>query len=274
MARIVIYDSGVGALSIYREVKAQLSAHEFICVSDNLAFPYGTKSESVLSERVMAVMHAIVDRYDPDLAVVACNTASTMVLPRLRANLMLDIVGVVPAIKPAAKLSKSKHIAVLATPGTIARDYTDNLVNDFASDCRVIRVGSSILVELAERKLRCESISSELLESELRPILDQKECDVLVLACTHFPLLNNEIKDIFKGNNHPISLIDSATGIAKQVTRLLAEKALNEAENWQQSKDQLVFTKAIDAQEEFTLGLEKIGITDLTPAKQTLSIRA
>ena len=153
MSRIVIFDSGVGGLSIYQEVVKKCPNHDYVFVSDNLAFPYGTKPEAELIERVVSVVKVVEEQYKPDLLVVACNTASTIALPSLRSRFNFPIVGVVPAIKPAAKLTKSKVIGLLATPGTIARSYTQSLIDDFAQDCTVVKVGSSKLVGMAEQKI-------------------------------------------------------------------------------------------------------------------------
>ena len=220
MSRIVVFDSGVGGLSVYQEIVKKCPNHDYVFVSDNLAFPYGTKSESELTERVLSVAHVIEQQYKPDLLVVACNTASTVVLSSLRSRFTFPIVGVVPAIKPAAKLSKTKTIGLLATPGTVSRGYTQELINKFAADCHVIKVGSSKLVEIAERKLYGFSVDINQIEKELTLLLKTKNLDVLVLACTHFPLLNKEIDCIFKEKNNVVFLIDSGQAIANRVAEL------------------------------------------------------
>ena len=142
MASIVIYDSGVGGLSIFQEIIERSPGHHFVFVSDNQAFPYGTKTEAELKHRVLAVSSEIAKRYKPDILVVACNTASTVVLPLLREKFEFHVVGVVPAIKPAAQITATKVIGVLATPATVERDYTKKLMKDFADDCNVVAIGS------------------------------------------------------------------------------------------------------------------------------------
>jgi len=224
MSRIVVFDSGVGGLSVYQEIVKKCPNHDSIFVSDNEAFPYGTKGELELIDRVLSVVQAIEKRYVPDLLVVACNTASTVALPSLRENFNFPIVGVVPAIKPAAIMSNTKTIGLLATPGTIARSYTQNLIDEFAGQCTVIKVGSSKLVEIAEKKLCGDPIDIAEIQSELMPFFDDSTLDTLVLACTHFPLLNKEIDDIFKLNcNHEVRLIDSGLAIANRVVELCPE---------------------------------------------------
>ncbi|MCL4164090.1 UNVERIFIED_CONTAM: hypothetical protein GTU68_047005 [Idotea baltica] len=190
MSGIAIIDSGVGGLSIYQEIKKQLPDRQYIFVSDNQAFPYGTKPEKELKKRVFEIVERVIAQFQPELIVIACNTASTVVLPPLRERFELPIVGVVPAIKPAAQLTKTNVIGLLATPATIARVYTDQLIKDFAPNCDVIKVGSSRLVEIAEDKLNDRPVDIDQIKAEIQPLIDSNKMDTLVLACTHFPLLN------------------------------------------------------------------------------------
>ena len=258
MSRIVVFDSGVGGLSVYQEIVKKCPNHDYFFVSDNQAFPYGTKAEQELIERVLRVVQTIEQQYQPDLLVVACNTASTVALPFLRDSFNFTIVGVVPAIKPAAIKSQSNTIGLLATPGTIARSYTQNLINEFASQCNVIKVGSSTLVEIAEQKLYGHAIEVDEIEQQLTPFFDAIELDVLVLACTHFPLLNKEIEFFFNLNNHPVSLIDSGFAIANRVAELCPEPISKQ----RQTKKVAVFT-GIAASEELMIFLKKLGFNKL-----------
>lgn len=225
MASIVVYDSGVGGLTIYREIVKHSPDHQIVFVSDNEAFPYGTKSETDLIERVQKVVSRVADQYTPDVLVIACNTASTVVLSLLRKQFAFPIVGVVPAIKPAAKASKTKHICLLATPGTVNRSYTDSLVTEFAPDCHVMKIGSSELVRLAEQKLMGESIDLSAITTIIKPVIDDPLIDVLVLACTHFPLLSEELDLIFKAHDRNVLLIDSGSAVALRVGALLENLA-------------------------------------------------
>jgi len=222
MSLIAIYDSGVGGLSVYQAIVDSCPAHEFIFVSDNEAFPYGTKAEPELIDRVTSVVNRINEHYAPDVLVVACNTASTVALPSLRARFDCQIVGVVPAIKPAAKLSKTKHIGLLATPATVQRAYTDSLISEFASDCRVTKIGSSELVELAEDKLNLGLTDTEAIAKIIEPIVSDQRIDVLVLACTHFPLLKDELRGILNAESRDVELVDSGAGIARRVNSLVS----------------------------------------------------
>ena len=223
MARVVIFDSGVGGLSIHQELVRKRPDLEYVFVSDNAAFPYGIKQDEELLERVEQVVAAIVDQCNPDLIVIACNTASTVALETLRARFPIPIVGVVPAIKPAARITKTGKISVLGTPATARRSYTQKLVDEFASDCEVRLMGSSVMVELAEQKLRGMEIDLSQLALELKQVCDFEACDTLVLACTHFPLINNEIRFFLKQNpdieiEH---IVDSGEAIARRVDNLL-----------------------------------------------------
>ena len=222
MSGIAIIDSGVGGLSIYQEIEKKLPEQQYFFISDNQAFPYGSKPRDELKSRVLEIVERVIVQFDPKLIVIACNTASTVVLPLLRDHFSLPIVGVVPAIKPAAQSSKTKTIGLLATPATIKRPYTDELINKFAADCEVIRVGSSRLVEIAEEMLSGKGVKLAEIEQILQPLFEIESIDVIVLACTHFPLLNKEIKDVFKAKNHPVKLVDSGQGIANRVVQLVS----------------------------------------------------
>ena len=218
LAKILVFDSGVGGLSILQALQQTLPACEYIYASDNRAFPYGTKSAAFLIERVHNVLQALIEKKQPDLIVVACNTASTLVLPRIRQHFSIPIVGVVPAIKPAAQQSKTKVIGLLGTPGTVDRPYTQELINEFASDCEVIRVGSAELVTLAEQFLRGGAVPSETLRRILKPLFDKQQLDTIVLACTHFPLMK---KQFINAAPRPINWVDSGDAIARRVSSLL-----------------------------------------------------
>ena len=159
----------------------------------------------------------------PDIIVMACNTASTTALKEIRAHIDIPVVGVVPAIKPAAQISQTKTIAVLGTPGTVRRQYVDGLITDFASDCHVILKGSVNLVEIAEKKLSGQSVGLDKIKQELSPMFqgpNGTDIDAVVLACTHFPLLRDEMKACV---TQPVHWIDSGAAIAKRVETVLAQ---------------------------------------------------
>lgn len=227
--RILVFDSGVGGLSVMHEIQQRLPACQYLYASDNAAFPYGTKSEEELTTRVDKVLHALLhhieDQYGPvDIIVVACNTASTLTLPHIRSHFTQPIVGVVPAIKPAALISKTKVFGLLATPATVARPYTHDLIKEHAAHCTVISVGSSELVQLAEQKLRGEVIAPEKIAAIIAPFFSEPHfttLDTIVLACTHFPLLQDELRGCLPDG---IQLIDSGEAIARRVEFLLQQR--------------------------------------------------
>lgn len=260
--RILVFDSGVGGLSIAREIQAQLPGVNLIYASDNAAFPYGTKAEDELIARVDSVITALLAAYPVDLAVIACNTASTLTLPHLRRRFSLPFVGVVPAIKPAAEASQSRVIGLLATPATVARPYTRDLINTHASDCTVISLGSSELVQLAEQKLRGATIGDKDITPITQALLDadgSRRMDHLVLACTHFPLLRDELS-----RNLPerVQLIDSGAAIARRVQHLLAERQLLQHLP-PKGRHLALFTQATDEVRRLQPALASFGIDDI-----------
>lgn len=222
--RILVFDSGVGGLSVAREIQQRLPWLSLVYASDNAFFPYGTKGEEELIARVDKVMSQLLQEYPVDILVIACNTASTLTLPHLRSRLNLPIVGVVPAIKPAAKLTQTGVIGLLATPATVARPYTHELIREYAPQCDVISLGSSELVQLAEQKLRGEKIDSQSISRITNQLMQHEKAaqmDILVLACTHFPLLKTELTTHLPTTIH---LIDSGEAIARRVEYLLEGK--------------------------------------------------
>ena len=236
--RILIFDSGVGGLSIAEAVMLQHPYCSVIYGSDNEAFPYGTQQEGILVDRVDHVLHQLHAISRADIIVIACNTASTVVLPKIRERFSLPIIGVVPAIKPATKISTSKTIGLLATPGTIERSYTQQLINDFASHCHIVSIGSSELVSMAEDKLRDKSVDTRALKHIILPFLLQTTLDTVVLACTHFPLLKKELIAMLPKVNH---WVDSGDAIARRVGYWLRELNLP-IENTQKPIHSSLFT--------------------------------
>jgi len=219
--KVLVFDSGVGGLTVFHALLDQIPSLEVIFVSDNAGFPYGTRTEYSLIGRVHSVLEQLISKFSPDLVVVACNSASTVALPSLRKIYDLPFVGVVPAIKPAAELTESGHIALLATPATVSRDYTRKLIDDFAADKNVVLLGSTELVEIAEDKVRGISPDPERLLAILKPLLqnpDAEKLDTAVLACTHFPLLIEELKVAMPQIKH---WVESGDAIARRVSTLL-----------------------------------------------------
>ena len=216
-APILFFDSGVGGLSVVGPARALLPKAPFVYAADNAGFPYGTKSESEIAARVPALLGRLVERYRPRLVVIACNTASTIALSVVRTALNVPVVGTVPAIKPAALVSRTRVIGVLGTDATVRQPYVDRLSAEFASDCEVVCHGSAALVDLAEAKLRGEAIYPEAVAAAVAPLAAVDRLDTVVLACTHFPLLANELAAALPGT----VLVDSGDGIARRVAHLM-----------------------------------------------------
>jgi len=218
---ILVFDSGLGGLTVFREVAVMRPDAQYVYAADDAAFPYGGWSEGELSDRVTGVMNTMIDRFEPNLIVIACNTASTLVLAELRRRFSLPFVGTVPAIKPACAASKTKLVSVLGTEATVAVEYTKALIRDFAQGCEVTLVGSRRLAVLAEAQLHGEAVDLEAIAAEIAPCFvekDGKRTDTVVLACTHYPLLLAELK---RAAPWPVTFIDPAAAIARRVTELL-----------------------------------------------------
>ena len=251
---ILFFDSGVGGLSVLTPTRALLPNAPIVYAADSAGFPYGKRTEEELAERVPALLLRLAVRFDPRLIVIACNTASTIALDHARAALDIPIVGTVPAIKPAAELSRSRAIGVLGTEATVRQPYVDDLAMRFAADCAIHRHGSPELVELAEAKLRGQKVDVDDVRAAVRPLVAAgPDIDVMVLACTHFPLLDAEIGAAFPG----IARIDGAAGIARRIAYLTRDQAWPAAA----PPGVAVFTSPPPA--ELIPALERVGLTDI-----------
>ncbi len=220
MPTVLIFDSGVGGLSISQKLTEILPDVEQIFLADNAYFPYGEKDEQAIIQRVTSLLTSAAEKMQPDCIVVACNTVSTVALDSLRNLIEIPIIGVVPAIKPAALMSLTKVIALLATPATVASDYTAELVEQYANDCEVINIASTRLVKLAESYMLGHSINTKELREIIAPLLraSSADVDVLILGCTHFPLVANLLRKVLPES---IKLIDSSAAIGRQVASIL-----------------------------------------------------
>ncbi|MDF7670504.1 glutamate racemase [Orbaceae bacterium ESL0721] len=215
---ILIFDSGIGGLSIYTELRKSMPNAHYIYLFDNKMFPYGDKSSEFLIDRVNHLIKTVTKSYAIDLAVIACNTASTICLPSLRSQFTFPIVGVVPAIKPASKLTKNGSIGLLATKATIRRAYTSELIAQFATNCKVELLGLSELALIAEDKLQGIPVDMVELKRLMQPWLMLPTIpDTIVLGCTHYPFIKDELQLIFP----QATFIDSGVAIAKRVSNLL-----------------------------------------------------
>lgn len=222
---ILVFDSGLGGLTVLSRTTQVFPGASIVYAADDAGFPYGRLSEAALVARVLTVLERLVARFHPDLVVIACNTASTLVLPALRARFAIPFVGTVPAIKPAAALTKTGLVSVLATPGTVARDYTRGLIETYAGACEVTLVGSTRLAGLAEAALKGEPVADDDVRTEIAPCFVESggaRTDVVTLSCTHYPLLLERMKRLAPW---PVEWIDPAPAIARRVAQLLGPAA-------------------------------------------------
>jgi glutamate racemase len=217
---ILVFDSGLGGLTVYREIARARPDARYVYVADDALFPYGAIEEDRLITRALDLMEKLVAAHRPDLVVIACNTASTIVLPSLRARLRVPFVGTVPAIKPACAASKTKRVSVLGTEATVKREYTKALIREFAADCQVTLVGSARLAGLAEAALAGDPVEDDAIAAEIAPCFvdDGARTDTVVLACTHYPLLADRFARLAPW---PVNFIDPAPAIARRVVELV-----------------------------------------------------
>lgn len=251
---LLFFDSGVGGLSVLQPTRALLPDAPIVYAADSAGFPYGSRSEAEIASRVPALLGRLVERFRPCLAVIACNTASTIALEHVRSALDLPVVGTVPAIKPAAEMSKSRVIGVLGTEATVRQPYVDQLAAKFASDCILLRHGSPEMVELAEAKLAGEAVSAEEVRAAALPMFEAKDgdrIDTVVLACTHFPLLGDELRAAFP----QVAFVDGGPGIARRIDYL------TQGQPWPLSPREgtLVFT-SVPPRRPLESVLERLGI--------------
>ena len=222
---LLFFDTGVGGLSVLAETIKLLPNAPIVYAADYAGLPYGMKSEAELSARIPALLGRLVERYRPQLATIACNTASTIALDHVRSALDIPVVGTVPAIKPASETTRTGAIGLLGTRATIRQPYVDRLAADFAADKILLRHAAPELVYAAEAKLRGETPDAGAIRAAMDGLLDQpggERIDTIILACTHFPLLRSELAE---AASQPIRFIDGAQGIARRIAFLTRERA-------------------------------------------------
>jgi glutamate racemase len=259
---ILVFDSGLGGLTVYREIARARPDARFVYVADDALFPYGAIEEPRLVARVTALMADLIATHKPDLVVIACNTASTLVLPALRQRFSVPFVGTVPAIKPACAQSQTKRISVLGTEATVAREYTHALVRSFARDCEVTLVGSAQLATLAERRLAGAEVADAAIAAEIAPcfVEGEKRTDTVVLACTHYPLLLDRFEALAPW---PVRWVDPAPAIARRVTELLGEANGEPAP----VPARAIFTSGREPPAALSGALARFGLNDVAPAR-------
>ena len=255
---ILFFDSGIGGLSVLAPARALLPQAPLVYVADNAGYPYGTKSEIEIAARVPALLGRLAERYDPRLIVIACNTASTIALAHVRTALDLPIVGTVPAIKPAALVSKTRVIGVLGTDATVRQPYVDRLAAEFAADCIVLRHGSAELVDAAEAKLHGHAPDPAIFARAIAGLAAQpggERLDTMVLACTHFPLVEAELAAA--AAPAPLTFVHGGAGIARRIA------FLTQGQDWPAapSPGRAVFTRADPANAALTPALARYGLS-------------
>ena len=252
---ILFLDSGVGGLSVLGPTRTLLPDAPLVYVADSAGFPYGTKTEAEIAARVPALLGRLVERYRPRLVVIACNTASTIALASVRAALDMPVVGTVPAIRPAARLSRTRTFGVLGTEATVRQAYVDDLTARFAADCVVLRHGSADLVTLAEAALRGDPRDDAAYRAVLAGLFDQpggEAIDVIVNACTHFPLVADRLA---AAAPRDVAFVDGGPGIARRVAHLTEDQA------WTPAPGIAVFTGVADAA--LAPAFEQYGLTQI-----------
>ena len=219
---VLMFDSGIGGLTVLREARVLMPGRRFVYVADDAAFPYGAWEEPALKAHILSLFAGLLERYRPSISVIACNTASTLVIDALRQAFPgHPFVGTVPAIKPAAERTRSGIVSVLATPGTVRRQYTRDLIETWARKCHVRLVGSDRLAGLAEAYMRDGFVDEEAVRAEIAPCFIERDgasTDIVVLACTHYPFLVNRMR---KTAPWPVDWIDPAEAIARRAVSLL-----------------------------------------------------
>ena len=220
---LLFFDSGIGGLSVLKAVQAALPNTPIVFVADYAGLPYGTKTEAEISARVPALLSRLVERYRPRLVTIACNTACTIALAHVRAALDVPVVATVPAIKPAAEATQSGVIGLLGTAATVRQSYVDKLYADHAPDITLLRHAAPELVSAAEAKIRGEPVDPAVYVRAMAGLMDQPDgarLDVVVLGCTHFPLVEDELRAAAPN----VEFVDGAAGIARRIHHLTKDQ--------------------------------------------------
>lgn len=239
-APILFFDSGIGGLSVLKAAQAALPQAPIVYVADFAGLPYGSKTEIEITARVAGLLGRLVERYRPRLVTIACNTACTIALNQVRAALDIPIVGTVPAIKPASERTKSGVIGLLGTAATVRQPYVDQLQREFASDMTLLRYAAPELVAAAEAKLRGEPVAASVYQGAITALRCQpggEDLDVVVLGCTHFPLVEQELAEAAGGD---MLFVDGAAGIARRIG------VVTEGQDWPITKPPGIFVSTGD----------------------------
>ena len=262
---ILVFDSGVGGLSVLSEIRAKLPDAPVVYASDHAAMPYGERDEAELALRIPKLLVKLVDRYRPRIAVIACNTACTIALEHIREALDVPVVGTVPAIKPAAEQTQTGVFGLLGTRATIRQHYVDKLEADFAQGKLLLRAAAPELVTAAEAKLSGGTVDQAAVEGSLRKLIESHPkgnmLDIVILGCTHFPLLLEELQDAAKAMKLPqeIRFLDGAGAIARRVV------ALTDGQVWpiESAPGLMVTTASVEVLHPYRNALKAFGLETL-----------
>ncbi|MFB0611657.1 glutamate racemase [Aurantiacibacter poecillastricola] len=257
---ILLFDSGLGGLSVLAALRGQLPQAPIIYAADLAGIPYGEKTEAEVAARVAGMLGRLAERTHPRLVCIACNTASTIALGMVRDVLETPIVGTVPAIKPAAAMTRTGTIGLLGTAATIRQAYVDNLEAEFAKDKRLIRHAAPELVAAAESKLRGHAPDPEIFTRAAEGLLRQPggdAIDTVVLACTHFPLVQAELGRAF---GESVQFIDGAQGIARRIAYLTQGQSFDRRHD-----DYAIVTGGGHSDPDLLSGFEPYGIGRIEP---------
>jgi glutamate racemase len=265
--RLLIFDSGLGGLTVLRALKATIPEAAVCYVADDARFPYSGLAEKDLVDRVSEVLTAPAAAFEPDAVIIACNTASTVVLPVLRNTFKQPIIGTVPAIKPAAQLSQSGFISVLGTSATVRRDYTRALIAEFGQGCAFTLTGATHLAALAEAAMMGEPIADKDIWAEIAPCFVEKHerrTDVVVLACTHYPLILDRLERLAPW---PVTWLDPTPAIARRTANVLAAAGFRIGVGFARERGTAIFTSGKPRTPSVASLLESYGI-EAPPASE------
>lgn len=255
---LLLFDSGVGGLSVLAEIRALLPDAPVIYAADNAGLPYGSKTEAQVAARVVGLLGRMTERFRPRLVCIACNTASTIALASVREVLEVPIVGTVPAIKPAAAMTRTGVIGLLGTEATIRQAYVDRLEHEFAGGTRLLRSAAPDLVAAAEAKLRGQPVNPAVYARAADGLRCQPggdRIDTVVLACTHFPLVEQELADAFGPG---VRFVHGAEGIARRIAHLANGRPFTRRE-----PDYAVFTRDDESIAAIAPALESYGLSSI-----------
>lgn len=212
--KIGVFDSGIGGQAVADEIKKAIPDLEIVVREDGEHVPYGTRQPEEILGFILPIFQELIDE-GCDVIVVACNTVTTTLIQELRQKFLIPLVGIEPMVKPAAQQTKSKVIAVCATPATLKSQRYADLKNEFAKDVTVLEPDCSDWTAMIENK----DVNQQKIENRITEVLDQK-ADVIVLGCTHYHWIEEDIKNLAKGK---AEVIQPTEAIIEQLRRVLAQ---------------------------------------------------